>query len=312
MKLEVSPNNLLWADTRKAGGASPKDELIRMGFESLQVRVARLGIKNYPTVLDCFIPFERPNNGDSYQSALDWTVASFEWASLGVASVGGVDVLHGITGETWSSFANSLDVAPGGSDQNQGKFDRLHDIMICPTPVGEKLARLLNDTVHAVPLAGANLLVAVGIPPGSDWRQHATERVRDLLVPPMVAPLEGTTVPGPWNYPIYSRREYEELDTRGMVPRLSWDWVVHAAIKPELGKMLGIQADEMVVLPMQRMMATQIEQQVAEALKQEAITAENILEHYERIYNRHFNSDYIRRVFARLRDLQRHNNTAKA
>jgi hypothetical protein len=312
MRLEVSPNNVLWADTRKAGGASPKEELIRAGFESLQVRVARLGIKSYPTVLDCIVPLERPANGDSYQAALDWIVASFASANLGVACIGGADVLNGLTGEAWSSLANSLDRAPGGADQNRGKFDRWHDIMICPIPVGERLASLTNETIHVVQIPGVNPLAVACIPPGLEWRPFA-EGTQDLFIPPASAQTEQTVVPGPSNYPIYSKREYEELNARGLVPRLNWDEVLHPIFNSKRGSILGIGVDEMIVLPMHKMIATQIEQQAAEALKQEGVTAKNIFDSYEQIYNRHFNSDYMRRVFDHLRGLQQisaHNKTA--
>jgi hypothetical protein len=300
MMLEVSPNNALWADTRNAGGASPKEELIRAGFESLQVRVARLGIKNYPTVLDCFVSLEQPSNGDSYQAALDWTVASFVSAELGVACIGAADLLKGVAGETWSSIANSLDGAPGGADQNRGKFDRMHDIMVCPLSVGERVANYLtNEAVHIVQIKGAHPLALVCILPGAELR-HDAERMPDFLVPAIERPV----VHGPSNYAIYSKREYKELDARGMVPRLNWDEVLHPIFDSEHGGVLGIEAEEMIVLPMHKMMANQIERQAAEALTQRDITTENIFDLYEQIYNQHFNSDYMHRVFDRLRGLR--------
>ena len=260
-------------------------------------RVSVLGIENYPSLLDFYMPTESEGltAREVLRNASDWLVASLQYAEIATEFMGAVDVLEGRAGEDWCSLANSLDCALGGVRRNLGKFEGFHDLMICPIEQAEQFGKHLGPDVRVRRITGRQIAV-VEVPTEQGWRNSAKGAVAHLFTAP---PNQSDSGRGPTTYAFYSKREYENLDRRGMVPRLTGDEVLHPVLDAKWSETLGIERDQMIVLPMHRMLAAQISRELGDLSRRESYPWP--LDECERIYCRYLHRDYVARIFKHLR-----------
>ena len=299
--LYLSPNDPAWADTRRAAGTSLRRDAFRAGLESLQVRVALRGITSYPAVMLCSasVSYEC-GRVTRREAASDWVVRSFQQAPLEFGCFGAADFFPRSGHAQQSSIAECLDRAPGGCDVHKWKFDGLHDVMICPLGQARELSRMLGPNATLTSVATApHPIGVVTLPPTVGWRLAAAERAAGMIAPPPERGVQPNATPA--NYRIYTRREYEELDARGAVPRLHWEDVVSPVLSERYTRLLHIPTDEVVVLVMPRVLARQIQAECERILGM----GDDILRAHERIYARYFDPEYTHRIFEQLRSAPR-------
>jgi hypothetical protein len=303
LRLSISPNHPHWADTRQAGGANLRVEAFRAGLESLQLRVALLGVKSYPTALTARVALDALADGQAlWRSAFVWVVESLRASRIETAYFGGADISPSMAGGLMSAMANNLDTARGGCDANKWKFDGVHDFMICPRSHAERLTRLVGGDAVVENVGGPSAVMVVWTPRRRRQQLEVLARADGLLAAPRAALPEA--VPGPSIYPIHSLADYRDLDARGMVPRVAWDEVVHPLISGLYADALGVHPEATVVLPMHRLMARDIERDVARSIDAAAATPEEMIASFERLYRRYINPDYARRLFDHIRQLR--------